>query len=58
MQTLFSGGGGVAILVKQELTKYVNVVSVCNDTLILCSISEKKYGKHILIGSVYVPPEN
>ena len=58
MQT-FLGGGGVAILVRQELSKCVNMVSVCNDNLILCSsISKKKYGKHILIGSVYVPPEN
>ena len=48
MQTFFwGGGGGVAILVKQELSKYVNVVSVCNDNLILCSISKKKYKENI-----------
>ena len=57
----YGGIHGIAILVKDELSKYISVISVpnkCCDSVLWIKVDKDLLGFDFIIGSVYIPHEN
>ena len=53
-----TSSGGVAIMVKKHLSKSIEILKSGNENILLCKLKKHLLGKSVLLGSVYVPPEN
>ena len=50
--------GGVALLVKNEMKNSVTLLDTECENVVLCRIDASILGKPVILGSVYIPPEN